>query len=421
MDFVFISLQRIGANRESTSTQLARELARQGHRVLYINSPLDRKDQFRSSPDPLVRAHAELLRAGAPQLREMSSRLWVYYPRHYMDSFNWVSSTSVFSQLIKVNNKRLAEDIKEATQQLGFTEYIFINDKCIYRGFYLKELLQPSQYIYLDRDYTLGTTYWKRHGTVLEPALMHKADAVLCNSPDFAAWARRSNPHSYYIGNGFDKQLFAGASNAALPKELAELPPGPRIGYVGALITLRLDLPLLTQLAKRNPSWQFVFIGWEDAEFAASLLHQLPNVHFLGSLPYHEVPAYMRHFDVCINPQLLSLITVSNFPLKILEYLALGRPVVATSTNFMREAFSEHTYLATSALSFETHIRRALSEDCAEKQEDRLHFVAQFSWTHVAEKLLDAVYELQEARLPLGELHAAPLGTDSAADLLSVA
>ena len=395
MNFVFISLQRIGADRESTSTQLARELARQQHQVLYINSPLDRKAALLGSDNPLVQAHLEQRRTGAPALRELAPRLWCYLPRRVMESLNWVPWTAAFAQLIKLNNRRLAQDIREATAALGFADYVLINDKDMFRGFYLKELLQPRQYLYLDRDYTVGTHYWQRHGTTIEPALMQKADAVLCNSPTFTTRARRYNPRSHYIGNGFDSHLFAEAAHAPAPPELAALPPGPRIGYVGALITLRLDLALLTLLARRHPEWQFVFIGWEDEAFAASTLHELPNVHCLGRRQFSALPAYLRQFDVCINPQRRSAITDANFPLKVLEYLALGRPVVATATPFMREEFADCTYLADDVDGFEQQVARALAEDSPQQQQARRSFVADFTWTRVVEKVLRVVHELQ--------------------------
>ncbi len=43
-----------------------------------------------------------------------------------------------------------------------------------------------------------------------------------------------------------------------------------------------------------------------------------------------ELPGYIQHFDVCINPQKLNPITIGNYPLKVDEYLAMGKPVVAT-------------------------------------------------------------------------------------------
>ena len=74
---------------------------------------------------------------------------------------------------------------------------------------------------------------------------------------------------------------FTSESDRPIPADLAAI-PGPRIGYVGALITMRLDLPLLEELARSRPAWSFVLVGWEDEAFSRSLLHNLPNVYFLG-------------------------------------------------------------------------------------------------------------------------------------------
>jgi teichuronic acid biosynthesis glycosyltransferase TuaH len=394
MNFVFVSLQRINTDRESTSTSLARELARQQHNVLYVNSPVDRKDFFLPPTDPFVAAHLEAIKAKTNPLRQLAPNLWVLHPTRSIDSFNWVPSTLLFAQLIKLNNRRLAEDIKPALRELQFDNFILINDKDIFRSFYLEEYLKPRQYIYLDRDYTVGMDYWRRHGQPLEPALMRKADAVLCNSLDFTARARRYNPNSFYIGNGFDATQFSGRHEAPAPADLAAI-PGPRIGYVGALITLRLDLNLLLELARARPAWSFVLVGWEDEAFAQSALHSLPNVFFLGRKHTKDVPNYMLHFDVCINPQVLNDITRSNFPLKILEYLALGKPVVATTTNTMTEVFSHDTYLATNTAEFLSQLEQALAEDSPQLAQKRIAFAEQFSWKKVVESIIQHLQNLK--------------------------
>ncbi|WP_046243462.1 glycosyltransferase [Hymenobacter terrenus] len=401
MNFVFVSLQRINTNRESTSTSLARELARQKHNVLFVNSPIDRKDFLFPPQDPVVAAHVKAIKTKAAPVQQLAPHLWVLHPTRLLDSFNWVPSTPLFSWLIRLNNNRLAEDIKPALKELNFDEFVLVNDKDIFRGFYLKELLQPRKAFYLDRDYTLGMPYWRRHGEKLEPALMRKSDAVFCNSLDFTARAQQYNPNSFYIGNGFDAAQFDEGLDTPIPDDLAAI-SGLRIGYVGALITERLDLNLLTELARARPAWNFVLLGWEDQAFASSALHTLPNVFFLGRKHTRDVPAYLRHFDVCLNPQVLNDITRSNFPLKILEYLAMGKPVVATATNTMIEVFSEHTYLASNVEEYLTQIERALAEDTPQRTQERIKFAGQFSWEKVA-KLFISFYEqlTNVARPPL--------------------
>ncbi|MBC3539170.1 glycosyltransferase [Rufibacter sediminis] len=395
MNFVFVSLQRINTDRESTATCLAKELAK-NHRVLYVNSPIDRRATLASHNDEYVTAHLEAIKNKKEALSQLGPNLWSLNPKRIIESINWVPFTPVFSLLNRLNNQRLGKDIQEALDVLGFEEFVLVNDKDIFRSYYLKEILRPTKYVYLDRDYTLGLDYWRKHGATLEPKLMQKSDAVVCNSLDFTKRAKKYNANSFYIGNGFDAGQYVTEKVSAIPPDLAAI-PGPIIGYVGALITLRLDLRLMTDLAKTRPNWSFVFIGKEDDDFQGSELHALPNVHFLGLKHTKEVPAYLEGFDVCINPQILNEITNSNFPLKVIEYLAMGKPVVATSTNTMREVFQAHTYLATGKDEFIAQIEKGLQENTALEQNRRKEFAKGFTWESVVSVFLKSIYPEGEA------------------------
>jgi glycosyltransferase involved in cell wall biosynthesis len=229
--------------------------------------------------------------------------------------------------------------------------------------------------------------YWKRHGTKLEPELMQKSNAVVCNSNDFAKRAKQYNPNSFYIGNGFDTDQYNYNILLPEPEDLKNI-SHPRIGYVGALLSLRLDLKLLIEMAKIKPEWSFVLIGWEDESFQKSELHSLANVYFLGRKSTKEIPAYLEYVDVCINPQTVNDITTGNFPLKIVEYLAMAKPVVATATNTMKEVFSQHSYLAEGCTSFIYQTEKALQENSDELRMKRIHFVRQFSWENITKVLM---------------------------------
>jgi glycosyltransferase involved in cell wall biosynthesis len=309
------------------------------------------------------------------------------HPSTIIESINWIPSTFIFKKLNWINNVRFAKDIKEALIELEFETFVLINDKDIFRSFYLKELLHPEKYIYLDRDNTVAMDYWKRHGTKLEPELMQKSNAVVCNSNDFAKRAKQYNPNSFYIGNGFDTDQYNYNITKAEPEDLKNI-SHPRIGYVGALLSLRLDLKLFIEMAKNKPEWSFVLIGWEDESFQKSELHSLTNVYFLGRKSTKEIPAYLEHVDVCINPQTVNNITTGNFPLKIVEYLAMAKPVVATATNTMKEVFSQHSYLADGCTSFIYQTEKALQENSDELRMKRIHFVRQFSWENITKVLM---------------------------------
>lgn len=389
MNFVFVSLQRINTDRDSTSTSLAKELAKK-NKVLYVNSPIDRRTILSADKDEYTKAHIASIKQKEDPLTQVHENLWVLNPTRIIESINWIPFTTVFSALNWINNYRFAKDIKAALKRIGFDDFILVNDKDIFRSYYLKEILKPVKYIYLDRDYTVGMDYWKKHGITLEPRLMQKSDAVVCNSLDFTKRASSYNPNSFYIGNGFNIEQYNADEEYPVPEDLKGI-PGPVIGYVGALITLRLDLDMMVDMAEARPDLSFVLIGWEDSEFENSRLHQLPNVYFLGKKHTQEVPAYIQHFDVCINPQILNEITSGNFPLKIVEYLAMGRPVVATATPTMQDIFSDHTYLADSTGNYIQQIDKAIQEDHPSKVLERKAFAANFSWENVASALLKSI------------------------------
>jgi len=386
MNFVFVSLQPINTDRDSTSTCLAKELSKT-HNVLYVNPPIDRKTLLSKSKDRYTQAHIDSIKSKKKKLTPLGDNLWMLQPSRIIESINWIPFTFIFKKLNWINNVRFAKDIKEAIKELKIETFVLINDKDIFRSFYLKELLRPEKYIYLDRDYTIAMDYWKRHGTKLEPVLMQKSNAVVCNSNDFARRARQYNPNSFYIGNGFDNRQYDHNISVAEPGDLKNI-PHPRIGYVGALLSLRLDLSLLIEMAKSKPNWSFVMVGSEDESFQKSELHSLTNVYFLGQKSTKEVPAYLEYFDVCINPQTLNDITKGNFPLKIVEYLAMAKPVVATATNTMKEIFSQHSYLADGCTSFIYQTEKALRENSDELRMKRINFVRQFSWENIAKGLM---------------------------------
>jgi len=389
MNFVFVSLQRINTDRESTSTSLAKELAKK-HRVLFVNPPIDRKTLLSNNNDRYVREHIEIVKNGRARMMNLSDNLYVLNTNTILESINWIPSTKIFSLFNYANNRRFAKDIEKALLELNFDSFILINDKDIFRSFYLKELLKPSLYIYLDRDYTLGIDYWKKHGSGLEPKLIEKSDLVVCNSHDFVKNAKKHNPNSFYIGNGVDLELFNNDEVHDTPERL-KLIGKPIIGYVGALNSLRLDLNLIIQMATAKPDYHFVLIGEEDKVFSKSVLHEMKNVYFYGKIDKNEVPSYVKHFDVCINPQLLNEITIGNFPLKIVEYLAMGKPVVAKSTNTMNEVFSGYTYLAHDPLEFIDLIATALSENNASLHLERISFAKEFSWDKVVSLLEESI------------------------------
>lgn len=387
-DIVIIGLQQwytsIGSNCKNIALQFAKH-----NRVLYVNSPLDRNTILRQKEDPDIAYHLKTLEKKEPAIVPAGDNIWTYYPSSILESINWLPFTSGFSLLNKRNNRKFAASIREAIDALGFSDIILFNDNDIFRGFYLKEMLHPSTYIYYSRDYLLGVDYWKKHGEKLEPLHIAKADVAVANSSYLTDMLKKYNPNSYYIGQGCDLTLFDAGKDLEKPADMEGI-KGPVIGYVGSLNSLRLDIGIMEHIARSHPEWSVVLVGPEDKAFEQSVLHTLSNIHFLGRKSVPELPAYIKSFDVCMNPQLVNEITIGNYPLKIDEYLALGKPVVATVTRTM-EYFASHTYLARTAEEYVTLISKALSEDGEQLREQRIAFARSHSWENSVTALYEAI------------------------------
>lgn len=107
----------------------------------------------------------------------------------------------------------------------------------------------------------------------------------------------------------------------------------PIIGYYGAFASW-FDYKMVKKLAKKRPQYNIVLIGIKyDETLEQSRIQELNNVYFLGSRDYKILKNYANKFDVCTVPFIINDITKATSPLKIFEYMALGKPIVTTAMN----------------------------------------------------------------------------------------
>lgn len=382
--FILVSMQSWDIEIGSNCKNIALELAKTSP-VLYVNFALDRFTAWRAGADPATRKRKAVLRNEVSELEQVQENLWVLTPQVLLESINWLPPGWVFDKLNLRNNRLLAGAIQQAAKRVGFDSFVLLNDNMIERGLYLKELLKPTAYIYYLRDHLITIPYHRKHGKKAQEHLMAKADAVVANSGYLANFAKQYNPNSYMVGQGCELDHFL-ESNIEESPELKQIPV-PRIGYIGYLTALRLDLNLLVEMAKRKPDWQFVLVGPEDEAFTQSELHSTPNVHFLGNKPPASLPKYLKGFDVALNPQLVNELTVGNYPRKIDEYLAMGKPTVSTATPFM-EYFKDSVYLATNLDEFIRLITLALHENNERRAIARQETAKAHSWENSVAAIL---------------------------------
>jgi len=377
-DIIVIGIQpwdtEIGSNCKDIATEFAKN-----NRVLYVNSPLDRISMWRGKKDLKIEKRVRINKGLEKDLIELQNGFYNLYPKGLIESINWINNTWIYDLLNKRNNRIFANAILSAIKRLGFKDYIVFNDSSMFTGFYINELLKPSVYVYYMRDYLTKNPYWRRHGVRIEPELIKKSDVVVNNSTLYTKYGLQFNAHSYMIGQGCDTSLFNDIDKQIEVADDLFSISNPIIGYVGALSARRLDIALIASIARQRPEWNIVLVGPEDEEFAKSELHDISNIQFLGSRDSSLLPRYIKGFDVCINPQLVNDATIGNYPRKIDEYLAMGKPTVATATEAM-EYFKEYTYLASTHHDYIIMIDKALSENTAEKEQHRRQFANDHTW-----------------------------------------
>jgi len=387
-DIVIVGQQPWDTSIGSNCKDLALEFSKH-NRVLYVNAALDRRTAFEQRHTDGVKKRMQIIKGQQSGLAQIAPNFWVFYPNVITESINWIRITALFRLLNKINNKRFAKTIQTAISQLGFTNFILFNDNDIFKSYHLKELLKPSLSIYYSRDYMIATPYWARHGKFLEPELIAKSDICVANSVYLANYCKKYNPNSFYVGQGCDFELFNDNEQVKIPAELENIKK-PILGYVGALLSIRLDEQILIHLAKEKPNWSIVLVGPEDNDFSKSELHQLSNVYFLGAKKPETLAAYIKGFDVCLNPQGVNPLTIGNYPRKIDEYLAMGKPTIATKTEAIA-IFKEYVYLAQTKEDYVVLAEKALAEDNTSLANDRITFAKTHTWEKSVEEIYHAI------------------------------
>jgi glycosyltransferase involved in cell wall biosynthesis len=169
--------------------------------------------------------------------------------------------------------------------------------------------------------------------------------------------------------------------------------PRPRVGYVGAIDERAFDATLIAAAAGRRPDWAFVLAG-PVTRHARSTLKHLSNVHLLGPVDYEDVPALIRGFDVCLIPYRRGGLVDYVQPKKLYEYLAAGKPVVATDLRGL-EGLEAPLRRVTTAEEFVVAVEASLDESRPDLVRRRRACAESNTWDQRGELLRRLVGQLE--------------------------
>lgn len=351
------SLYRVGSHH------LAENLARAGHKVLYISAPVSLLHyvKFASLRDRF---------AVAGTVQTVTENLYTYIPHTLIPSGLLVykgfdcafTNTDTFA--------RIASEIGIDSFDLALVD----DPKLIgvLRCLPHKKLIYRPTDIYSQ----MGLKNWRQ----LESYLIENCAAVVATSAPVLSFLEQTfgaDKPGLVLINGVDFEVFSKPHTC--PPEYSGN-PRKKCVYVGAL-DFRFDFDALFSIGQARPDIDFYIIGVAEpdkvARFAA-----LKNVLFIGSRPYQSVPAYLQHADVGLLLIRATSANMGRSPMKLYEYLAAGIPVVALQTDELRRRTLQRVYSYDSDATLLEAIAAAL-------QEPRAHFFEpSLSWREIAQNML---------------------------------
>lgn len=150
--------------------------------------------------------------------------------------------------------------------------------------------------------------------------------------------------------DGVDAATFDVKETKAEARAALDLPPEGFVAvYTGHLYPYKGADDLLEACAKLRPATRVVFVGGLPDDIARLKARAealgATNAVFIGPVPHAKVPLYLRAADAAVLPTRASDRHAAEFlsPLKLFEYLAAGKAIIATATPSLLEVLDERS------------------------------------------------------------------------------
>lgn len=320
-------------NRQHIMTRFANE-----YRVLYV--------------EPRVWIFRYLFRHIFSPKRSMQllRRIFSYEQREknlYIKSqWNLIPGSREFSWISALNHRINRRAVMRTAKKLGFLR----NQSVVWM--YDTEAAQfLTQFPFATVVYDCVDNHAVQAGVNRNPKRVHieerrilkRANLVTVTSKRLLKMKRKHTKNIHLVLNAGDVELFQkpiSQQSKIIAKKALSVIPHPILGSVGALDSYKYDFDLLLACASEHPDWHFVFVGSplvDRKTRALKKLTKLKNVHMIGSIRREHVPAYVAYFDLCLIPYKNNEYNEASFPLKFWEFMATGKPIVASGVPELEE------------------------------------------------------------------------------------
>lgn len=368
--------------RFPSTTQHIGKIFLQSNRILWIGSLAHRKPTFSLADlKRIIEKLRNIFLRRDVKSDALPENLYVLHP--------FIIPLHDFGIVRSINAYLLRKAVKKAMVRIGFVKPVVITSSPIPAGVIGKLGESSSTYLCLD-DYA---HFDGAFDSILEieKSLLKRISNVFAVSDTLVKSRVPASGRSYFLPQGVNSGHFKKTDDVA---ERVKNIPHPIIGFFG-FIASWIDVKLFVYLAENNPEKQIVLIGKTDQDI--SVFQRYKNIHYLGEIPFSELPSYASCFDVGTIPFLLNELTLVCNPLKLVEYFSLGIPVVSTPLPEVVK-FGNAVFIASSHEEFNKAINEAILNDTKEKKQERIQIAQKYSWEGISESISTKIEEFENIK-----------------------
>ncbi len=373
-------------NRGHIDMQLMRRFARRGT-TLYVNSIIMQKPNLKKNiGGGKSFAHKVIRKAKSifHGLRESDAGFWVFspisLPVHHICWLRPVNRVMLLGQMWLVSHK------------LGMRNpliWVACPAACDVALKMKKSKLVYQRTDRLEEYPNVDTEAIRQYDLTLKA----NADLTIFVSEQLYKQEHGQCKKAIFLDHGVDFDVFATAANKKeIPTDIRDI-KGPIVGFFGGIDNHTTDIDVVEKVVELLPEMNFVFVGSSSIDCRELLAKK--NVKMLGQKPYEQIPHYGKCFDVAIMPWRQSRWIEACNPVKLKEYLALGKPIVSTPFAELQK-YRDVVYQAKTPEEFAKCIEKALAEDCPERVAVRRKKVEMSTWDSKAELVLDELFGKSE-------------------------
>ena len=324
-NFLILSTADWSSKYWTNKQNVAKEIAKKGHNVLYVESVGIRKPNISSKKD-FLRASRKIFHSFKKNKKK--GNIQIISPPIIPFKTKFKFFFAIYNDLLE--NKIIEVLKKDSIEEINIITY--------HPFFELKKLKSYKNKIiyHCVDDLSSVEGIPKNHFKVYDKKLIKQADCIFTCCDDLYNKFKKMRKKVYFLKNAVSEDFIKKSTKKyKIPSELKKIKK-PIFGFHGVISDFKLNLKIYLKIIVENKDCNFLFIGDEyefNKEQYFKKIIKKKNVFFINYKKYLELPKYLKHIDFGLLIYKNNQYTNNMFPLKINELLLCDTPVMMSNIN----------------------------------------------------------------------------------------